>query len=269
MARLRTALRLVAIVLLLAPLAFLVTGSLRRAGLPPPKGVELIPEGAGFSSYGRVAEELPLGLLVRNSVVVVAIAVPLTMLVASWAGFALAQLPRRVRRPVVALTLALLMVPLPMLWVARFALYLRLGVLDTLVPLVAPALAATTPFTVLLAYRAFVRVPPSLFEAARLEGASALRTWWSVGLPLVRATTTAIGAIAFAFHWGNFLDALLYVQSQGQRTLPLGVGELTQLDVTDYPVLLAGAVILALPPLLVLLAAQRPLLSSVDTAVDR
>ena len=74
-----------------------------------------------------------------------------------------------------------------MLWVARFALYLRLGVLDTLVPLMAPALAATTPFTVLLAYRAFRGLPPEQWEAARLEGAAALATWWRVGLPLTRA----------------------------------------------------------------------------------
>jgi len=260
----RLALRLLVVVVFLAPIAFMVTGSLRRLGAAPPEGFELVPEGAGLSAYRAAEDALPLRRLLLNSLAVVVVAVPVTVVVASWAGFALAQLPRRSRRLLVAVTAALLMVPLPMLWVARFVLFLRLGVLDTLVPLMAPALAATTPFTVLLAYRAFSRVSPEVWDAARLEGASALRTWWSVGLPLVSATTSAIAAVAFVFHWGNYLDALLYVQSPGRRTLPLGVGELAQLDPTELPVMLAGAVLLAVPALLALIAVQRPLLHARD-----
>lgn len=267
--RVRVALRVVLIVVFLAPVAFMVTGSLRRAGLPPPRGFEVVPKGAGLSAYAAINDFVPLLQLLRNSAVVTLVAVPVTVLVASWAGFALAQLAGRPRRALLGLTVVMLMVPLPMVWVARFLMYQRLGVLNTLVPLMAPALAATTPFTVLLAYRAFRRVPPSLFEAARLEGASALTTWWRVGLPLVRATTTAIAAVAFVFHWGNYLDALLFVQTEESRTLPLGLGELAQLDTTDYPVLLAAAVVLAVPPLLALALAQRPLLASVDLAADR
>ncbi|HVE63573.1 MAG TPA: carbohydrate ABC transporter permease [Mycobacteriales bacterium] len=260
----RTAARLLVIVVFLLPIAFMVSGSLRRLGAPPPEGFELVPRDAGLGGYRGAADAVPLGRLLANSVAVVAVAVPMTVIVASWAGFALAQLPRRSRRLLVGAIVALLMVPLPMLWVARFVIYLRLGVLDTFVPLMAPALVATTPFTVLLAYRSFSRIPPEIWDAARLEGASALRTWWRVGLPMVTATTTAIAAVAFVFHWGNYLDALLYVQTPDRRTLPLGIGELAQLDPTELPVMLAGAVLLAVPALLVLLAVQRPLLQDSD-----
>ena len=103
-------------------------------------------------------------------------------------------------------------------------------------------------------------MPPELWEAARLEGASPLVTWWRVGLPLVRATTTAVAAVAFVFHWGNYLDALLYAQSAATRTLPLGLGELATVDGAEQPVLFAAAVVLAAPAVLALLAVQRPLL---------
>lgn len=262
-------LRLAVIVVFLAPLAFVLAGSLRRVGLPPPAGLELLPAEPGLSAYDRLGQITPLGRLLRNSLLVVAVAVPLATLVASWAGFALAQLATRSRRLLVGVTTALLLVPLPMLWIPRFVLYLELGVLGTLLPLVAPALAATTPFTVLLAYRAFSRVPPELWEAARLEGASALATWWRVGLPLVTATTTAIAAVAFVFHWGNYLDALLYAQSEATRTLPLGIGELATLDGADQSVLFAGAAVLSLPAVLALLAVQRPLLGLGDRRVVR
>ncbi len=264
----RTALRLVVIVLFLAPLAFVLAGSLRRVGLPPAAGLEL-PSSPSLTAYEQLGDITPLGTLLRNSLLVVLVAVPLATLVASWAGFALAQLAPHSRRLLVGLTTALLLVPLPMLWIPRFVLYLEIGVLDTLLPLVAPALAATTPFTVLLAYRAFRRVPPELWEAARLEGASALTTWWRVGLPLVTATTTAIAAVAFVFHWGNYLDALLYAQSEATRTLPLGLGELATLDAADQSVLFAGAAVLALPAVLALLAVQRPLLGLADRGALR
>lgn len=267
--RTRFALRILLLVVFLAPVAFMVTGSLRRAGLPPPGGFQLIPEQPGLSAYPQIGEYIPLFELFGNSLLVTVVAVTVTVLFASWAGFALTQLPPRPRRWLLGLTVVMLMIPLPMVWVARFFFYQQLGILNTLLPLMAPALAATTPFTVLLAYRSFRRIPPVLFEASRMEGAGALLTWWRVAFPLVRSTTTAIAAVAFVFHWGNFLDALLFVQTQDNRTLPLGIGELAQLDPNNYSVLLAGAVVLTVPALLALAVAQRPLLSSRDLAADR
>lgn len=265
--RLRVAARLLVVVVLLLPLALVLAGSLRAVGVPPPAGLELLPAQPGFTAYDRLPEVVPLWRLLANSTAVVAVAVPVSTLLASWAGFALVQLPPRGRRWLVGLVTALLLVPLPMLWVPRFALFLELGLLGTLVPLAAPALAATTPFTVLLAYRAFRRVPPEQWEAARLEGAGALTTWWRVGLPQVRATTTAVAAVAFVFAWGNYLDALLYGQGPASDTLPLGIGRLATIDSAQQPVLFAGAAVLALPAVLALLAVQRPLLG--DGAATR
>lgn len=260
----RLVVRALIIVVFLAPVVFMVLGSLRDVGLPPPRGFELIPKGAGVEAYRSIADHVPLARLFRNSAVVTLLAVPVTVVVASWAGFAMAQLGRPLQRLLLGLTLGMLVIPLPMLWAPRFALYHRLGVLDSLVPLIAPALVATTPFTVLLTYRAFRRIPPEVFEAARVEGAGALTTWFRVGLPLVRPTTTAVSAIAFALHWGNYLDALLYIRSPENRTLPLGLAQLTGLDSNDTPILLAGAVVLTLPPLILLALVQRPLLEAVD-----
>ena len=255
-------LRLLVTGLFLAPVALVLAGSLRRLGLPPPEGLALVPTDPSLEAYRALPEEIPLGTALRNSLLVVTAAVPLGVLVASTAGFALAQLtPRRQRTWVVAL-LVLLVVPLPMLWVARFVLFLELGVLDTLIPLIAPALAASTPIAVLLTFHAFRRLPAEQWETARLEGASALRTWWSVGLPQVKATTTAVAVLVFTVHWGAYLDALLYVRSPRNKTLPLAAGELRNLDPSDAPIALAGAAMLALPPLLLLLLTQRRLLSS-------
>jgi len=103
------------------PLALMVSGSFRRPGEPPPKTLELLPDRVSLGSYGRAFDLVDLARHALNSLLVVAVAVPLTVLVASWAGFALSQLRGRVESFVVALSFAALMVPTTALLVPRFA----------------------------------------------------------------------------------------------------------------------------------------------------
>src|SRR3990172_5796829 len=97
-------------------------------------------------------------------------AVPLTVVSASWGGLALAHMTERWQRRWLAFTLALLMVPGAALWLTRFLLLARLGLSDNLAALAAPALMGSSPLYVLLFYWAFRRLPPELFDGARLEG---------------------------------------------------------------------------------------------------
>jgi multiple sugar transport system permease protein len=192
-----------------------------------------------------------------NSFIVVAFAVPLTVLTASWAGYAMIRLPRRWAGTLIAVSLIALMVPLTALLVTRFTIFKHLGVLDTFVPLIAPAVMGTSPFYVLLYYWSFKRIPGELFEAARLEGSGPLATWWRVAMPLVRPVTVAVAVLAFVFTWGNFLDPLIYLFDQEKFTVPLGLRALSTLDRTNFPLLLAGSVAATLPVIVAFLYVQR------------
>ena len=235
----------------------MVSGSLRRAGLPPPRTPELIPSEPTLENYGRAFELVDLARYTLNSAMVVAVAVPLTLLFASWAGFAMARLPRRAAGWLVALSLASLMVPITALLVPRFAIFSWLGLTNTYVPLIAPALIGTSPFYVLLFYWAFRRIPVELYEACRLEGLSPVTVWWRVGMPLVGPVTIAVAVLAAVFTWSNFLDPLIYLYDEDLFTLPLGLKALAQVDRQDFPVLLAGAVIATAPVVLAFLCVQR------------
>ena len=244
-------------VILSAPLVLMVSGSLRRAGLPPPTTPELIPSPVAWDNYERAFELVDLARYTINSLVVAAIAVPLAVLVASWAGFAMARVPRRIAGILVSLSLIAMMVPLTALLVPRFAIFAMLGLTDTYVPLIAPALIGMSPFYVLVYYWSFKRVPAELFEAARLEGLSVVATWRRVGMPLVRPSTVAVAVLAFLFSWSNFLDPLIYLFNERLFTLPLGLKSLAQLDRHNFPLLLAGGVIATGPVLLAFLFVQR------------
>ena len=245
----------------LAPLGFLVAGSLRRPGLPPPRTLELVPRPVEPGNYARAAELVDLAGATANSLLVAAVTVPVSVLVASWAGFALVQLPRRLARVVLAASLVALMVPLTALLVPRFVLFRALGLTDTLLPLMAPALLATSPFYVLVYYVAFRRLPPELYDACRLEAASPWQVWRRVAMPLVRPVTAAVAALSFVLTWGNVLDPLVYVYRRELFTVPLALRSLAQLDPTNYPLLLAGCVLATLPAVVAFLVAARWFLS--------
>jgi len=243
--------------LFLIPLALMVSGSLRRAGAPPPRTPELVPEPISFANYGRALDVVDLARHTLNSLLVAALVVPLTVLVASWAGFALSQLRGRIEKVFVALSFVALMVPATALLVPRFALFRTLELTNTYVPLIAPALIGTSPFYVLVYWWSFRRVPREVFDAAAVDGGTALETWRSVAMPLVRGTTAAVALLAFIFTWGNFLDPLIYLFDARLFTLPLGLRSLAQLDAANYPVLLAGAVFATAPVIAAFVVAQR------------
>jgi len=193
----------------------------------------------------------------RNSTIVVALAAPITVLVASWAAFGIRMLPRRQRRVAVLAVLAVLLVPVTSVWTTRFELFRVVGAVDTFVPLVAPAFAATTRFFVLIYLWSFTGVPDAQLEAARLEGASAWRLWQGVAMPQAKLATLAVAVLAFTTYWANFIDALLYLDSANLYTLPLGLQLLQLLNPTDWPLLMAGAVIATAPAVAAFMLAQR------------
>jgi multiple sugar transport system permease protein len=260
-ARWRAAGAALAAALFAVPLGIMVLGSLHAPGEAPPVGWDLVPADPSPAAFERAFDLVPLWRQMLNSLIVVAIAVPLTVAVASLTGFAITRLRGVPHALVLGFTLVCLTIPASALWVPRFAIYRSLGVLDTYVPLIAPALVGTSPLLVLLCYWSARRVPRDLVDAARLAGLGPLKVWWEVVLPMTKATAFAVAALAFVAHWSNFVEPLLYLLDTAKATLPVGLSSLRQLGPTDVPVLLAGALIATIPPVLAFALAQRAVLA--------
>lgn len=252
--RLRVASQFMLALLFLLPLWWMLTAAFHPQGRPLP--TTLWPTGFTVANFGRVWALVPFGQFLLNSVLVAAIATPLTLLTASWAGLGMALLPRASQQRWVILSLAVLMVPGVALWSTRFVLYKELGWLDSVLALIAPAWMGTTPFYVLMFYRAFRRLPQALYEAARLDGAHVGQVWWWVALPLVRPTAVAVSLLAFVFYWGDFVSPLLYLRGQDLTTLPIALQLLQQMSRSDWPLLMAAAVLATAVPVALLLLIQ-------------
>ncbi|MGL5819972.1 MAG: carbohydrate ABC transporter permease [Phycicoccus sp.] len=251
-------------VLFLVPLVVLVLGSLQRPLQPPPDGLDLWPDPPDITSYRSLTAFLPLGRPVLNSVVLVGVAVPLTVVVTSMAGLAVVMASRRARRLLLALAMVTLLVPVTALWVPRAVVLRELGLADTGLTVSLLALAGTSPFYVLLFALVYARIPAGVLEAAALEGLGPLRTWWQVALPLARPAVVAVGALSFVYYWSTFMDPLTLVSSPEKWPLALGLRGLGELETALYPIYLAGAVVATLPALLVFAVAQRSYFAAVE-----
>lgn len=246
---------LVAVFLL--PLAWLIASSLQRPGVVPPDTLSLWPYPVSWSNYARVFQDYPIGGALINSLLIVCIAVPLTLLTASWAGFAMAGLPPRTRRRLVTLTVMLMIIPIPVLWLPRFIMYTWVGLNDNLLTLLLPALMGSSPFFVLLFYWTFRRVPSDLFESARLDGAGTLRLWWGIAVPLARPTTAVVSVLAFALYWSDYLSPLVFLRSESLYTYSLRLQMFTAQNPADQPLAMSAAVIAIVPVVVLFLLVQR------------
>jgi multiple sugar transport system permease protein len=148
------------------------------------------------------------------------------------------------------------MVPSIALWSTRFLLYKQLGWLDTIWALIAPAWMGTSPFYVLMFYRAFRRIPSAIYDAARIDGAGILQTWWLVILPMARPTTLGVALLSFVLYWGNFTDPLFYLDSEKLYTLPIALQLLQQMTRSEWSLLMAAAVIATFIPILIFILLQ-------------
>lgn len=239
------------------PLLLLLTGPLRAPGLPPPTRLQLWPDEPSLRALQQAFTLVPLSRALWNSVWVCALAVPLTWLTASWAALALRLARPRTRTLLIGVLLVLAMVPVTAIWIPRFLLFKQLGAVGTHLPLIAPALMGGSPLFVLLFWAAMRRIPDEQFEAARLEGAGPLRIWWRVAMPQLRASSAAVALLAVVLFWGNFIDPLLYLRRESQFTAPPMLHALELLGPTNWPVLLAGALVVTLPVAAAFAVAQR------------
>jgi multiple sugar transport system permease protein len=229
------------------PLFWMAAASLRLPGLPPPRYFEWLPNPLSWGNYNLIFELIPLGRYIFNSLVVVIFAIPITLLVASLAGFGIAQIDPGKRRILLTLTVGILMTPVTALWLTRFIMVAWAGLVNTYAALILPALMGTSSLFVLLYYWTFRRIPIEITEAAIIDGADAPAIWWLIALPLARPTTMAVAILTFLYYWNDFINPLMYLKSQKMYTLAVGLQQLQQLDKTNWPILLAAAVVMTSP----------------------
>lgn len=195
-----------------------------------------------------------------NSLIYSVVSVVIILLTASMAGYAFAKKRFPGRDTLLWAFLATMMVPFQASLIPVFVLISNLGGVDTYWGLIVPTLANSQAVFLM---RQFIRdLPDELFDAAKVDGASEWRVYWQIVVPLTRPILATLGVFVFLWHWNDFLWPLVVAQSDGMRTLTVG---LTTLRGEEVPLslLMSSATIAVVPCLLVFLLLQRYLVNSI------
>ncbi|MFC7550350.1 carbohydrate ABC transporter permease [Plantactinospora sp. GCM10030261] len=197
-----------------------------------------------------------------NSMVAATLHAALVLVTASMAAYALARLRFRGRSVAFAVIVGTLFVPPATLIVPSFLIADELNWLDTLLVVVVPG--AASAFGVFFLRQFFLSLPRELEEAAVLDGANQWQVFVRVVLPLSRPALATLAVLSFLTNWNDFLWPVFVLFSPDRLTLPSGLGLLQGAYNTDFPVIMAGAMLASVPALILFVLAQRHIITGVS-----
>lgn len=251
----------VVVVLALAPIVWMISTSLKPEAEIITTELRWIPKTVTFEHFQTILNRYPMMRWTLNSLVVSTLATLLVLLLDSLAGYAFARMEFRGRGLMFTIILSMLFVPIQITVVPLFILFSRLGLTDTYWALILPVGANVTG--VFLMRQFFLSIPAELEEAARIDGASSLRIWWSVVLPLARPALTAVAILTFLSTWNSFFWPLIVTRTDAARTLPVGIAQFLSLrpgmiqGQQSIGQSMAGATLAAILPIIVFIILQR------------
>jgi multiple sugar transport system permease protein len=243
-------------VVFLYPFLWMVATSLRSLAGVGREGASIWPSEFLWSNYYRAFTSFPFWIYLLNSVLTTFIPIVGTVLSCSLAGFAFARIKVRFSGVLFVVILATMLLPSEVTMIPQFILFNKMGMVDTLYPLILPAFFGS-PFYIFLFRQYFSRMPESLADAARLDGCGWFTMFFRIYLPLARPAAMAVAVLTFMGYWNNFLGPAIYINSDRWKTLPLALAGFQSANGTDTPLLMATSILITIPCILVFFFAQR------------
>lgn len=243
-------------IIMLLPLLWLVSTAFKSPTedifqFPP----QFIPQQPTLQNFVEVWRTNPFGRYLFNSTLVAALTVGLNLLFCSLAAYPLARLTFRGREAIFTFIVATILIPFQIVMIPLYILTVNLGLRNTYLGLIFPAIASA--FGIFLLRQAFQGVPKELEEAARIDGCSEIGIWWCVMLPSIRPALVTLAIFVFIGSWSDFLWPLIVLDQPEYYTLPLGVAKLAGSFSLDWRLIAAGSVISIVPILFFFVLMQR------------
>ncbi|WP_151481104.1 carbohydrate ABC transporter permease [Streptomyces albicerus] len=253
-----------ALLLMIAPFLWMLSGSFKPEAdirrVPP----VLIPTAPTTVNYSELFSTLDFTSMFANSVLVALAVTAGNLIFCSMLGYALAKLEFRGQRAVFLLVMGTLMIPGLVTFVPLYVLVSNMQLTGSMLGLILPFLAG--PFGVFLMRQFISTLPDELIDAARVDGCRELAIFAKIILPLTKPALATLGIITFLGSWNNFLWPLVVAQNESQYTLPVGLALASSgQSFTRFGILLAGAVVVLLPVMIVFLLFQRQFVAGIAT----
>ena len=251
----------------LFPLLFMLAGAFKPNVLVLAEGNTIRafwPTNATLSNFLAAFERANFGQLFVNSTIIASFVVGLGLIVNSLIGYGLSRLPFRGSNLILLGIIALMIIPLeavaiPLLWMMS-----EVGLRNTYTVQILPFIA--NPLFIYLFYTFFLAIPRDLEEAARVDGAGPLATFLRISVPLAKPAYATVGILSFLFIWGQLLWPVLVTSGPDVRPLPLGISVFVHQPPVNWGDIMAFALMMTLPLLVVFILFQRWFVQSVASS---
>lgn len=217
-----------------------------------------------WANFAEAWREQTFDLYAVNTLFIAALVVLGTVLSCGLVGYAFARLEFRGRETLFLLVLATMMVPAQVTSIPTFVLFVKLGWIDTYLPLIVPHFLAFSAFFVFLFRQYMLTIPRDLEDSARIDGCGPLQTWWLIMMPLSRPIVVTTAVFSFIGVWNDFLAPLLYINSDEKQTVALGLQSFKSAYADFEPqLLMAATVMMIIPAVVLFFLAQRAFIRGV------
>ncbi|MGM7680307.1 carbohydrate ABC transporter permease [Microbacterium sp. A94] len=250
-------------VIVIAPLVFMLSTSLKPMSEIQGGGVSLIPQSPTLNAYVDVLTdpETPVLRWLGNSLFVALCHAVLVVVLATTAAYSLARMEFRGKKVLFALIMGTLFIPAVVYLIPHFLIVNELGWLNSYQALIIPSAAGA--FGVFFLRQFFLGVPTAIEEAARIDGCNQWTIFWRIMVPLAQPAIVTLFVLSFLASWNDYLWPVFVMFSSDMQTLPAGLKLLQGANGTRYDILMAGAVVASIPVLLMYSFAQRFIIEGV------
>ncbi len=229
----------------------------------------LWPQEIRWENYRDVFTIAPFARFIWNTVVVTGLAMLGQILSAAAVAYGFSRFRFPGRDMLFFVVLSTMMLPWQVTIVPTFLLFRYLGWINTFLPLIVPSFFGGGAFYIFLLRQFFMTIPRDLDEAAKLDGASSVRIFWNIVLPLSKAALATVAIFSFIQHWNEFIGPLIFLNSTEKFTLSIGlryfVSNPFESDEPREAILMAASLIVALPPLALFFMAQKYFVQGIVT----
>jgi multiple sugar transport system permease protein len=220
----------------------------------------LLPTTWQFDNYLAIFRDFNFGTFITNSMIITGSVVLLNLLLCSMAGYGLAKFEFPGRNLLFLFIVSTIFIPFTVIMIPLYLMVRGLGWINTYQGLIMPF--AVIGFGVFLMRQYMSTLNDEYLDAARVDGASEWRIYWSIVLPLMRPALVTLAVLVFITNWDEFLGPLVVATDDSRRPLTIGLARFLEQYQNEWHLLMAGAVVAALPPLLLFVALRRYFLAS-------
>ena len=223
--------------------------------------VQILPSRLRWENFANLFESFNFGMMYLNTVVSTVIRVVAQVTFCAMAGYAFARLRFPGRDMIFAVVLSVMMIPPVLYIIPKFLLMAQLGWVNTMQGYVVPGF--TSAFGTFLLRQFFKSLPNELAEAAKIDGSGPFRTFVWIMLPLARPGLVAFGIFATLWSWNELLWPLIILNSPDKITLSVGLATMEGEYVSNYPVMMAGALLAVIPMVALFFVLQRQFIEGI------